>query len=271
MNELEIFKNEEFGEVRTLLVNGEPYFVGRDICAMFGDSNSVRSIGRIDSDDKSSADIIDSMGRKQTVIIVNESGLYSLLFSMKPQKSNKRNGVSDEYPIEIKERIYKLSRFKKWVTSEVLPSIRKHGAYMTNDVIEKTLTDPDYLIQLATVLKEERLARQLAEKKLEEQKPLVDFANHVTSSSDSVDVGEFSKIVKNEHINIGRNRLFQWLRECKYLMSNNVPYQKYIDNGYFDVIETTKDTSYGTKIFSKTLVKGKGQVVLVEKLRKEFS
>lgn len=106
--------------------------------------------------------------------------------------------------------------------------------------------------------------------KIESDKPYTEFAKHVTDSSDSVDVGEFSKIVKNEHIDIGRNRLFAWLRENKYLMGNNVPYQKYIENGYFEVIETIKDTPYGTKCFSKTLVKGKGQIALVEKLRKEY-
>lgn len=106
--------------------------------------------------------------------------------------------------------------------------------------------------------------------KIEEDKPYTEFAKHVTESSDTVDVGEFAKIVKNENINIGRNRLFAWLRENKYLMSNNTPYQKYIENKYFEVVETTKETAYGTKIFTKTLITGKGQVALVEKLRKEF-
>ena len=106
--------------------------------------------------------------------------------------------------------------------------------------------------------------------KIEDDKPYTDFAKHVTESSDTVDVGEFSKIVKNENINIGRNRLFEWLRNNKYLMSNNIPYQKYIENNYFVVTETTKETAYGTKIFTKTLITGKGQVALVEKLRKEF-
>ena len=106
--------------------------------------------------------------------------------------------------------------------------------------------------------------------KIEEDKPYTDFAKHVTESSDTVDVGEFAKIVKNENIDIGRNRLFEWLRKNKYLMSNNVPYQKYIENKYFEVTETTKETAYGTKVFTKTLITGKGQVAFVEKLRKEF-
>ncbi len=106
--------------------------------------------------------------------------------------------------------------------------------------------------------------------KIKDDKPYTDFAKHVTESSDSVDVGEFSKIVKNENIDIGRNRLFQWLRDNKYLMDTNVPYQKYINNGYFNVIEITKSTAYGTKVFPKTLITGRGQVALVEKLRSEF-
>lgn len=106
---------------------------------------------------------------------------------------------------------------------------------------------------------------------IENDKPYTEFAKHVTESSDTVDVGEFAKIVKKEHINIGRNRLFTWLRENGYLMNNNTPYQKYMDNKYFDIIETTKDTAYGTKIFAKTLITGKGQIALIERLRKEFS
>lgn len=106
--------------------------------------------------------------------------------------------------------------------------------------------------------------------KIEEDKPYTEFAKHITKSSDTVDVGEFAKIVKNENIDIGRNRLFAWLRENKYLMSNNNPYQKYIENHYFEVVETTKETAYGTKIFTKTLITGRGQIAIVEKLREEF-
>lgn len=105
---------------------------------------------------------------------------------------------------------------------------------------------------------------------IEEQKPMVEFANHVTNSSDTVDIGELSKIIKNENIDIGRNRLFKWLRENKILMSNNLPYQSYLTKGWFEVIETTKETAYGSKLFSKVLVKGKGQVGIVEKLRKSI-
>lgn len=106
--------------------------------------------------------------------------------------------------------------------------------------------------------------------KIEEDKPYTEFAKHVTESSDTVDVGEFAKVVKKENIKIGRNRLFEWLRNKGYLMLNNNPYQKYIESGYFKVVEVTKNTAYGTSIYTKTLITGKGQVYLVEKLRNEF-
>lgn len=132
-NEIEIFKNEEFGEVRSMMTDGEVWFVGKDICKIFGDTNTNRSIGRIDNEDKIIKDIIDSMGRKQNITMVNESGLYSLLFQMQPQKANKKDGVSDAYPIETQDRIKKLSKFKHWITSDVLPTIRKTGGYVNDD------------------------------------------------------------------------------------------------------------------------------------------
>lgn len=128
MNKLQIFNNTDFGSVRTVLIDKEPYFVGKDVCEAFDDKNHNRSLGRIDEDDKRRERIIDALGRKQEVILINESGLYALLFAMQPQKAH-NGGVSDEYPIEVRERIKKLRRFKRWVTSEVLPAIRKTGTY----------------------------------------------------------------------------------------------------------------------------------------------
>lgn len=111
-NVLQIFKNEEFGSIRTFMKNGEYWFVGRDVCNAFQDKNPNRSIGRIDDCDKRSLKIKDSLGREQTVTVINESGLYALLFSMQPQRANK-DGVSNAYPIEVQERIEKLRRFKR--------------------------------------------------------------------------------------------------------------------------------------------------------------
>lgn len=181
---------------------------------------------------------------------LTESGVYKLVFtSRKPEAE----------------------RFSDWVTDEVLPTIRKHGAYMTEQTIEKALTNPDFLIQLATQLKHEQEARRLAEKKIEEQKPLVEFANKVSNTSNVIDMGKMAKLLKDENINIGRNRLFTWLRKNKILMSNNIPYQRYIEGGYFQVKESTYETPYGTKTQQTTYVTVKGQIYITEKLRKEFS
>lgn len=230
-NELEIFKNEEFGVIRTVTINGEPWFVGKDIATALGYGNTNEALKKhVMDEDKimgsqnATPSIKDSLGRTQYPTWINESGLYSLIFGSKLESAN---------------------RFKHWVTSEVLPSIRKHGAYMTNEVIERTLTDPDYLIQLATALKEERQARKLAEEKIEKQKPLVDFANQVSDTTDLIDMKTMAKLLKDSNIDIGRNRLFEFLRIKKILMKDNQPYQQYIDAGYFKVNEYTYTNSFG--------------------------
>lgn len=128
MSNLTIFNNEHFGEIRTIIKDGEPWFIGKDVCAAFGDTNHNRSLSRVDAEDKETVEITDSLGRKQSATAVNESGLYTLLWAMQPQKAN-NNGVSDAYPIEVQERIVKLREFKQWITHDVLPSIRKTGGY----------------------------------------------------------------------------------------------------------------------------------------------
>ena len=139
MNKLQIFENTDFGTVRTVLIDKEPYFVGKDACEAFDDKNHNRSLGRIDEEDKRREQITDVLGRKQEAVLINESGLYALLFAMQPQKAN-HDGVSDAYPIEVQERIEKLRRFKRWVTSEVLPAIRKTGSY----TVPKLEKNPKY-------------------------------------------------------------------------------------------------------------------------------
>lgn len=146
-NVLQIFKNEEFGSIRTFVKNGEYWFVGRDVCNAFQDKNSNRSIGRIDDCDKRSLKIKDSLGREQTVTVINESGLYALLFAMQPQRANK-DGVSNAYPIEVQERIEKLRRFKRWVTHDVLPTLRKTGSYSMNQQENKPDTQDNAILQV---------------------------------------------------------------------------------------------------------------------------
>jgi len=145
MEELKIFSNEEFGNVRSILINSEPWFVGKDIADALGYSETNAMVKRLDSEDFIS-DKLEGMNMKSTFI--NESGLYTAIIGSKLESAKK---------------------FKKWVTSEVLPSIRKHGVYMTPEVIEKTLKNPDFIIQLATQLKEEQATRKIAEEKVEEQ------------------------------------------------------------------------------------------------------
>lgn len=128
MNELQVFTNEEFGDIRSMMIDETPWFVGKDVCQAFGDTNHNRSLGRIDNEDKRTVEIADAYGRMQSAIFINESGLYSLLFTMQPQKAH-NDGVRDEYPTKVQVRIEKLHKFKRWVTSEVLPAIRKTGTY----------------------------------------------------------------------------------------------------------------------------------------------
>lgn len=246
-NEVTIFNNEEFGQVRTTMIDDKPYFCANDIAKALGYTNPRKAV----SDHCKGVTKRDTLtkGGVQAVSFIPEGDIYRLI---------------------VRSKLPSAEKFESWVMDEVLPSIRKHGAYMTNEVIERTLTDPDYLIQLATALKEERQARLLAEQKIEEQKPLVDFANQVSDTTSLIDMNQMAKLLKDENIPIGRNRLFEILRQKEILRNNNEPYQRYIESGYFKVKEGTYETPYGTKAYVKTFVTGKGQIWITEKLRKEF-
>jgi len=235
MNELKVFNNDSLGQVRVIDQNGTPFFVLRDVCEVLELTDARRVAERLDDDECSLAPVIDSVGREQQTYVVNESGLYNVILrSDKPQAK----------------------QFKKWITAEVLPSIRKHGAYMTPDTIEKALMDPDFLIRLATELKDERALRYKMQDKIEADKPKVEFFDQVADSKDAIDLGTAAKVL---NMGIGRNRLFEILRDRRILMGNNQPYQKYVDAGYFRIVEqkyTKPDSS--TCINIKTLVYQKG-------------
>lgn len=259
INELQIFENYEFGSVRTVTVEGEPYFVGKDVAEILGYTNTQKAIrDHVDDEDKLTERIVLS-GQNREMIFINESGLYSLILSSKMPNAKK---------------------FKRWVTSEVLPTIRKHGAYMTNEVIERTLTDPDYLIHLATALKEERHARQVAEQTVENNKTVIKqlehdaermkpkevFADAVSTSETTILIGELAKLLKQNGIDIGQKRLFKWLRTNKYLMKNNEPTQKSMEMKLFEIMERTVNNPDGTvRITRTTKVTGKGQIYFVNK------
>lgn len=255
MNNLQIFNNQEFGQVRIITKENEAWFVGKDVAECLGYINSSKAVSvHVDQEDRILEMISHSqngnMVKTQTSLI-NESGLYSLVLSSKLPQAKK---------------------FKRWVTSEVLPSIRKHGAYMTDDTLEKALTSPDFLIQLATNLKKEKEKRLLAEQKVEQQKPLVDFANKVSTSENSLLVREVAKIASKQGITIGERRLWNKLREWNLIFKNGTEPKQYgIDRGYFEVIEGTRESSKGTFTYKTTKVTGKGQVYIIDRLSKEVS
>ena len=188
--------------------------------------------------------------------IINESGLYSLILSSKLESAK---------------------RFKRWVTSEVIPSIQKHGAYLTPKKIEEALLNPDTIIQLATTLKQEREGRMRLERESEQQKqqlreqePAVLFAKSVEASHTSILVGELAKLLRQNGVEIGQMRLFKWLRENGYLIKRgsdyNMPTQRSMEMGLFEIKERTINDASGTnKIVRTTKITGKGQTFFINK------
>lgn len=254
--EIQIFNNEEFGQVRTLMIREEPYFVGKDVAEILGYSDTSDALKKhVDDEDKMGRQIADSLGRMQNTKVINESGLYSLILSSKLPNAKK---------------------FKRWVTSEVLPSIRKHGAYMTENTLEEALTNPDFLIKLARELKEEQSKRKALEEEKRLNAPKVIFADAVSTSKTNILVGELAKILKQNGVDTGQNRLFEWLRENGYLIKRkgtdyNMPTQRSIDLGLFDIKESVHLDSNGVNVITKTpKVTGKGQQYFISKfLNKE--
>lgn len=248
MTDLQIFNSPEFGAIRTIEKDGEPWFVGKDVAAALGYEKPTDAVRKhVDVEDRGISKMETPSGAQETTII-NESGLYSLVLSSKLPTAKK---------------------FKRWVTSEVIPSIRKHGAYMTPDKLEEVLLKPDTLIQLAQNLKAEQEKRRALEVKMEEQKPKVLFAESVEAAKTSILIGELAKLLKQNGINIGQNRLFEWLRNNGYLIRRqgsdyNMPTQRAMEMGLFEIKETTITHSDGHIHVSKTpKVTGKGQVYFV--------
>lgn len=252
MNELQVFKNEEFGEIRTITREDGPWFVGADVCRALELDNVSQALSRLDEDEKHTTIILNESAAtgQSYAAFVNEAGLYALILgSRKPQAR----------------------AFKRWVTHDVLPSIRRHGGYLTPQKVEEALLNPDVLIRLATDLKEEREARRRLEAAVEADKPYTGFAKAIAANSDAILIGDFAKLVCNSGINIGRTRLFRWLREKGYLMHGNKPYQRYVDQGLFRVKESSITTIKGDMIKTTTLVTGKGQMVLLNALQEQFA
>ena len=255
MNELEIFNNQEFGTIRTTEINGEPFFVGKDVAEVLGYSNSRKALAdHVDPEDKmDGVTIRDSIGRDQNPVFISESGVYALVFSSKLPNAK---------------------HFKHWVTSEVLPTIRKHGAYATPATIESIIADPDNGIRLLQALKEEQEKRKELEAKNAEMKPKALFADAVSASKTSILIGDLAKILKQNGIDIGQKRLFAWLRDNGYLIkggsSKNMPTQRSMDMGLFVVKEGSYVNGEGVNVTTKTTkLTGKGQIYFINKFKGE--
>ena len=246
MNNLQIF-NYNGNEVRTIQKDGEPWWVLKDVCGILGISKYRDTASRLDEDERGSVRV-DTPGGEQEMTVVNESGLYNVIL---------RSDKPEAKP------------FRKWVTSEVLPSIRKHGAYMTPQKIEEVLLNPDTIIKLATELKAEQEKRVALESKVEQDKPLVAFANSVSVAKTSILVGELAKLLKQTGVDMGQNRLFAWMRENGYLISRkgtdyNMPTQRSMEMELFEIKLTTISHGDGHTSISKTpKVTGKGQIYFI--------
>ena len=248
MTDIQKFTHDQFGTIRTAGNAKEPQFLLVDLCKALGLSNPSMVAKQVDSDALSTTEVIDSMGRKQTAITVTEPGLYQVVFlSRRPEAA----------------------AFRRWVTSEVLPSIRKHGGYLTDQKIEEIISNPDTIIQLATKLKSERAKRAALEKQAAIDTPKARFADAVSASHTSILIGDLAKLLRQNGYEIGQNRLFEMLRRDGYLCAAkgglwNMPTQKAMNLNLFEVKETTIVHSDGHVSISKTTkVTGKGQVYFV--------
>jgi len=249
MNTQQIF-NFEQNEVRTILVNDEPYFVGKDVAEVLGYRNTQKAIlNHVDEEDKGVTKW-DTLGGKQNMTIINESGLYSLI---------------------LKSKLPSARKFKRWVTSEVLPSIRKNGAYLTDQKAYEITHNPNSLADLLLQAGEQLKQKDLV---IQEMQPKALFSDAVRGSVNSCLIKELATILKQNGINIGQNRLFIWLRENGYLCRDgrrkNQPTQRSMDLGIMDVREHVRTNSQGELVTKFTpLVTGKGQQYFINKFLNE--
>lgn len=254
MNDIKIFENPEFGKIRTMEINSKPYFVGKDIAEVLNYSNPQKAIrDHVDDDDKTLNEMFTVNGTMG--VLINESGLYSLILSSKLPTAKK---------------------FKHWVTSEVLPSIRANGGYISG---QETLSD-DELIAKALIMAQNKIAerdKRIAElnEDNERMRPKEIFADAITASKTSILVGELAKILKGNGIDMGQNRLFAWLRDKGYLVKRqgtdyNMPTQRSMELKLFEVKEGSYvDGSGVNKITKTTKVTGKGQEYFINKFLAE--
>ena len=247
MNEMKVFNNAEFGKIRTLNRDGEPWFVGKDVATALGYKDSVNALkSHVSEEDKGGWRIATQYGEREAVII-NESGLYSLILSSKLDSAK---------------------RFKRWVTAEVLPSIRKSGGYIAG---QEEMSDTELLAK-ALLVAQRQIEQRNAQ--IAEMQPKALFADAVAASHTSILIGELAKILKQNGVDIGQNRLFETLRQQGYLIRRNgtdynSPTQKAMELGLFEVKESTVGNPDGSvRVTRTTKVTGKGQQYFVNKFLK---
>lgn len=248
--DLQIFSNSEFGEIRTATINGEPWFVGKDVAEALGYSDTNKAVAvHVDDEDKLNDKTASSLGQRGGWFI-NESGLYSLVLSSKLPTAKK---------------------FKRWVTSEVLPSIRKNGGYIAGqeNLSDEELMARALLVAHNTIAERDKLIKEQGEQ-LEEQKPKVLFADAVSTSKTSILIGDLAKLLKQNGYDTGQQRLFEQLRNEGYLIkggsSKNMPTQRAYNMGLFEVKESTiYNPDDSVRITRTTKVTGKGQIYFINR------
>lgn len=252
MNNITTFSNAEFGDIRVVMRESESWFVGKDIAEKLGYKNTNDAIKKhVENEDKmDGVAIYDPIGRKQNPIIINESGLYSLILGSKLQSAK---------------------RFKHWVTSEVLPSIRKNGGYIAN---QDNLSD-DELLEKALLVAHRKIEERNKEiayqrEQIEKMQPKALFADAVSSSSNSILVRDMAKLLKQNGVDIGEKRLFEYLRNNGYLIKRpgadyNSPTQKSMDLGLFEIKETVVAHANDTRVHKTSKITGKGQRYFINK------
>ena len=245
---IKIFENEKFGRIRTITKDGEPWFVIADVCRALEIRNSRMVAGRLDRDELMSVKLT-SGGQRREMTVINESGLYAVIIrSDKPQAQS----------------------FRKWLTSEVIPTIRRTGGYVSNEemFIENYLPFLDepyrdlFRIQMTIIGK--------LNERIRHDQPLVEFANQVSNTNNLIDMNVMAKLARAENIPVGRNKLYGWLKGKGVLMANNLPYQAFIDRGYFSVKESVFETATMTKTYQQTFVTGRGQQFVINLLKKYY-
>ncbi|KRK70201.1 phage antirepressor KilAC domain-containing protein [Lacticaseibacillus nasuensis] len=244
MNELQLF-NFEGNDVRTLNHDEQIWFAAPDVTKALELSNTTVAVSSLDDDERAKF----NLGRQGGTNFISEPGLYKLV------------GASHKPAAK---------RFNRWVTHEVLPSIRKHGAYMTPETIEKAIYDPDFIIKLATQLKNEQARTAALTADNEKMKPKALFADAVATSHTSILIGDLAKLIRQNGVDIGQNRLFGWLRDHGYLIGKgdrrNMPTQRAMDLELFDIKERTFQNPDGSvRITKTTKVTGKGQQYFINK------